>query len=72
MNAAASDIHNEKEGRPMAKIIRREWTNDGPTGRLVRHVASGYTLTVNGRRERRASRGALKQTGAGGLGERRA
>ena len=56
----------------MAKIIRREWTSDGPTGRLVRHVTSGYALTVNGRRERRASLGALKQTGAGGLGERRA
>ena len=37
----------------MAKIIRREWTSDGPTGRRVRHVAFGYTLTVNGKRERK-------------------
>jgi integrase len=39
----------------MAKIFRREWTSDGPTGRRVRHVAFGYTLTVNGKRERKAS-----------------
>jgi integrase len=39
----------------MAKIIRREWTSDGPTGRRVRHVAFGYTLTVNGKRERKFS-----------------
>ena len=39
----------------MAKIIRREWTSDGPTGKRVRHVAFGYTLTVNGKRERKVS-----------------
>ncbi|HEY6260565.1 MAG TPA: hypothetical protein VIW47_03155 [Nitrospiraceae bacterium] len=28
---------------------------DRPTGRRVRHVAFGYTLTVNGKRERKVS-----------------
>ena len=36
----------------MAKIIRREWTSRGPTGNKVRHVSFGYTMMVNGKRER--------------------
>lgn len=39
----------------MAKIIRRDWTSKGPLGKRVRHVAFGYTLTVNGKRERKSS-----------------
>jgi hypothetical protein len=39
----------------MAKIIRREWTSKGPLGKRVRHTAFGYTLTVNGQRERKVS-----------------
>lgn len=39
----------------MAKIIRREWTSKGPLGKRVRHVSFGYTLTVNGLRERKFS-----------------
>ena len=39
----------------MAKIIRREWTIAGPLGKRVRHVAFGYTLVVNGQRERKVS-----------------
>jgi hypothetical protein len=39
----------------MAKIIRREWTSTGPIGKRVRHVSFGYTLTVNGKRERKFS-----------------
>ena len=39
----------------MAKIIRREWKSDGPLGKRVRHVSFGYTLTVNGKRERKFS-----------------
>lgn len=39
----------------MAKIIWREWTSAGPQGKHVRHVAPGYTLTVNGKRERKFS-----------------
>lgn len=39
----------------MAKIIQRVWTSDGPMGKRVRHVAFGYTLTVNGKRERKFS-----------------
>lgn len=39
----------------MAKIIRREWTSRGPVGKRVRHVAFGYTVTVNGKRERKVS-----------------
>jgi hypothetical protein len=39
----------------MAKIVRRDWTSKGPLGKRVRHVAYGYTLTVNGKRERKFS-----------------
>ena len=39
----------------MAKIMRREWTGKGPLGKRVRHVAFGYTLMVNGKRERKFS-----------------
>lgn len=39
----------------MAKIIRREWTSKGPMGKTVRHVAFGYTLAINGKRERKVS-----------------
>jgi integrase len=37
----------------MAKIISREWTTRGPLGRKLRHVAYGYDVTINGKRERR-------------------
>jgi len=39
----------------MAKIIQREWTSTGPLGKRVRHVAFGYRLTTNGKRERKFS-----------------
>ncbi len=39
----------------MAKIIRRIWTSAGPTGKRVKHVAYGFTLMVNGKRERKVS-----------------
>lgn len=39
----------------MAKVIRRVWTGEGPTGKRVRHVAYGYTLMVNGKQERKVS-----------------
>src|SRR5262245_27090704 len=39
----------------MAKIIRRTWTSDGPLGKRIRHTAFGYTLSVNGKRERKVS-----------------
>jgi hypothetical protein len=39
----------------MAKIIRREWTSKGRLGKRVRHVAFGYTLAINGTRERKVS-----------------
>ena len=39
----------------MAKIVRREWTSKGPLGKRVRHVAFGYTLAINGKRERKFS-----------------
>jgi integrase len=48
----------------MARIIQREWTSDGPLGRPVRHVAHGYTLTVNGKRERKFSSEWLTKTDA--------
>jgi integrase len=37
------------------KVITREWTSRGPTGRKVRHVAYGYDVTINGKRERKFS-----------------
>src|SRR5262249_59600696 len=37
------------------KVITREWTSRGPTGRRVKHVAFGYDVTINGRRERHVS-----------------
>ena len=39
----------------MGKIIQREWTSAGPVGKVVRHIAYGYTLAVNGKRERKFS-----------------
>lgn len=39
----------------MAKIIRREWISKGPLGKRARHVAFGYTLAINGQRERKSS-----------------
>ena len=36
----------------MAKLITRTWTTTGILGRKVRRTAYGYTLMVNGRRER--------------------
>lgn len=39
----------------MAKIIQREWTSTGPLEKRVRYVAFGYTLAVNGKRERKVS-----------------
>lgn len=39
----------------MAKIIRREWTSKGPMGKTVKHVAFGYTLAINRKRERKVS-----------------
>jgi integrase len=37
------------------KVITREWTSRGPLGRRVKHVAYGYDVTINGKRERRFS-----------------
>ena len=48
----------------MAKVIRRTWTSDGPLGKRVRHTAFGYTLTVNGKRERKFSSAWLKEADA--------
>ena len=39
----------------MPKIFRREWTSKGPLEKRVRHTAFGYTLRVNGKRERKFS-----------------
>jgi len=39
----------------MAKIIRRDWTSKGPLGKTVKRTAYGYTLVVNGKRERKFS-----------------
>src|SRR5262245_31311187 len=47
----------------MAKIIQRVWTSDGPLGE-VRHTAFGYTLTANGKRERKFSSAWTKKSEA--------
>lgn len=39
----------------MAKIFRRKWKSTGALGEKVWHVAFGYTLMVNGKRERKFS-----------------
>jgi hypothetical protein len=55
----------------MAKIIRRIWTTKGPTGKKVRHVAYGFTLMVNGKRERKFCSEWLTESDAvNGLAER--
>jgi hypothetical protein len=53
-----------REEGVMAKIIRRTWTTQGPTGKKVRHVAYGYTLMVNGRQERKSSSAWLTEAAA--------
>ena len=52
----------------MAKIIRREWTSKGALRKRVRHVACGYTLVVNGKRERKFSSVDLRGGRGQGLG----
>lgn len=37
------------------KVVTRQWTSRGPRGRRVKHVAYGYDVTINGKRERRFS-----------------
>lgn len=37
------------------KVILRKWTSRGPLGRKQRHVAYGYDVTINGKRERKFS-----------------
>jgi len=39
----------------MAQIFKRTWTSRGPSGHRVRKVAWGYTLYVDGHRERQCS-----------------
>ncbi|HEX4967643.1 MAG TPA: hypothetical protein VFV44_03915 [Nitrospiraceae bacterium] len=37
----------------MAEVTRCEWISPGPMSKLVRHVAFGCTLAVNGERGRK-------------------
>jgi hypothetical protein len=39
----------------MARIIKPTWTNRGPSGHKVKHVAYGFTVQLDGKRERRMS-----------------
>jgi hypothetical protein len=39
----------------MATIIRRDWRKTGELGKRIRRTAYGYTLNVNGKRERKIS-----------------
>ena len=48
----------------MARITQRVWTSRGPTGKRVKHVSWGYTLRVNGRREKKFSSEWLTETDA--------
>jgi hypothetical protein len=36
-----------------AEVIKREWTIKGALGRNVKHVAYGFALMINGKRERK-------------------
>ena len=48
----------------MAKIYRRVWKSTGALGERVKHVAYGYTMYVNGKRERKFSSDWLCQADA--------
>jgi hypothetical protein len=37
----------------MAEVTRCEWISPGPMSKLVRHVAFGYALALNGERGRK-------------------
>jgi hypothetical protein len=37
----------------MAVVTRCEWTSPGPMSKLVRHIAFGYNLAVNGEQGRK-------------------
>jgi hypothetical protein len=39
----------------MAKVFRRKWKSAGALGERIWHTAYGYTLMVNGKRERKFS-----------------
>ena len=41
----------------MARVIKRTWTSRGPTGHKVKRVSYGFTVQVDGKQERRFSRG---------------
>ena len=43
-------------GKSMASVSTKVWTAKGPTGRRVKHVSWGYSLMVDGQREKRFSR----------------
>ncbi len=47
--------HQSEKGVPHGEDFGSEWTSAAPMGKLVRHVAFGYTLAVNGKRERKFS-----------------
>ena len=48
----------------MAKIFCRTWTSKGPLGKRVRHTGYGFTLMVNGKRERKMSSAWLSENDA--------
>ncbi len=54
----------------MAGVIKRIWKSPGPEGRLVRKVAWGYTLQVNGKQGRRFSAAWSKQDAQEALAKR--
>ena len=55
----------------MAKITKRIWLSRGSTGHRVRKVAWGYTVTVNGKREREYSSEWTKELAEQALAARR-
>ena len=48
----------------MAKIFCRTWISKGPLGKRVRHTGYGFTLMVNGKRERKMSSAWLSENDA--------
>ena len=54
----------------MAKITKRIWLSRGPTGHKVRKIAWGYTMKLNGKRERQYSSDWTKETAEQALATR--
>lgn len=46
-------IRSKEDRRMKGRVIKRVWRSRGPLGRKVKHVAWGYSVWANGKRDRR-------------------